>query len=400
MTRAVGHRLDGKTVLQVIPTLNVGGAERTTIDIARALVEVGATALVATAGGRLVSQVAEVGGEVLRLPVASKNPVTMVWNALRLAKTIRERSVDVIHARSRAPAWSAFLAARRTGTPFVTTHHGLHEARFAPKKFYNSIMARGDRVIANSSYIAERIRNDYHVAPSRLTTIYRGVDLNVFDQANVSAQRIEDLRFGWNVKPGQKVLLLPGRMTRWKGQWLLIDAIDRLQYEGSIEDIVCVLGGSGDSDNYQQELEASIRKNGLEANFRFPGLIEDMPAACVASDVVASASTDPEPFGRIAAEAQAMGRPVIASNHGGARETVADGETGWLFSPGDAAALADTIKTALSTSEAERAEMGQLGRKRIIEHFSLDAMCERTLSVYEELILEHTTAKYAEPADD
>jgi hypothetical protein len=216
-----GHNL---TVLQVTPELNAGGVERTTLEIAEAISRAGGLALVATAGGRLEPDLKTTGGELIRIPAASKNPITLIANAFKLAKVARERHVQIIHARSRAPAWSALLAARMAKVPFVTTYHGIYNAKSPLKAFYNSVMARGDAIIANSEFTREHILTNHDVMPERITAIPRGVDLDVFDPAKISADEIAALRTKWGVQPNQCVVLVPARLTRWKGQMILIEA--------------------------------------------------------------------------------------------------------------------------------------------------------------------------------
>lgn len=372
------------TVLQVLPALNVGGGvERGTVEIAAAIVAAGGRAIVASSGGNLVHDLTRVGAEHITLPLASKNPLRIYRNIDALAAVIREKQVDIVHARSRAPAWSALFAARRTAKPFVTTFHGTYNKRTAVKRLYNSVMARGDRVIAISGFIGGHVRRHYGVPNERIRVIHRGVDVEKFAPASVSAQRIVALAEEWRLTDGHPVVALPGRLTRWKGQTVFIEAIKRL----ARRDLRCVLIGSDQGrEDYRQEIESMINRYDLGGVMRMVDECRDMPAAYMLSDIVVSASTDPEAFGRVVIEAQALGRPVIATDHGGPRETVVEGETGWRIPPGDPQALADAIRHALDMTPQARQKMAERGIKNARENFTKDLMCNRTLEVYNEVL--------------
>jgi glycosyltransferase involved in cell wall biosynthesis len=373
-------------ILQIIPALDAGGAERTTIDIARALSRDGFTALVASEGGRLEPQLSAAGGELIRLPAGAKAPHIVIANALRLAKIIRERNVKVVHARSRAPAWSALMAARRTGTPFVTTYHGIYNARHPLKRFYNSVMARGDAVIANSQWTAAHVAAEYHIARARLHVIPRGVDLAQFDPAGIAPDRVAEQRAQWSAGADDLVVLLPGRLTRWKGQLVFVDALARLARAGSLPRLRAVMVGDAQGRaSYESELRNAISAAELGDRVFVAGHADEMPLAYLAADIVVSASIEPEAFGRVAAEAGAMGRPVIATDHGGARETVLPGLSGILTRPGDAEELAQAILRLAALGTQERAEMGARGRAHIVENFSLERMCADTIALYRKL---------------
>jgi len=373
-------------ILQIVPSLDTGGAERTTIDIARALTQAGWGALVATRGGRLAPELAETGGELISMQADSKNPRTIWANAGALAKLIRERNISLIHARSRAPAWSALMAARRCGIPFVTTYHGIYQARGPFKRWYNSVMAKGDVVIANSEWTAEHVRATY--APKRLVTIPRGIDLNYFDHAKVDAYRVTALRARWHVRSDERLVLLPGRLSRWKGQLVLLGAVGLLRKSGRLPAGVRVViaGDAQARDAYREELKQAVARCELNGIAAVEDHIDDMAAAYCAADIVVSASTDPEAFGRVPPEAAAMGRPVIATDHGGARETVLNGESGLLVIPGNVTALADALADLLSRPLADLAAMGAKGRDHIVRNFSLERMCTETLAVYRDLL--------------
>jgi glycosyltransferase involved in cell wall biosynthesis len=374
-------------ILQIVPSLDTGGAERTTIDIAAALVRDGLAALVASEGGRLEPILAGVGGKMIRMPVASKAPPIVIANATRLARLVRQGNVKLIHARSRAPAWSATLAARMARVPFVTTYHGIYNASNRMKRFYNSVMVRSDAIIANSEWTAAHIAREHRVARDRIIVIPRGVDLAEFDPAGVTPGRTESLRARWGLRDGEIVILLPGRLTRWKGQLVFIEALAQLARNGTLSNVRAVLAGDAQGrDDYAAELRDAIARARLADSVAIVGHVADMPAAYLASDIVISASTDPEAFGRVAAEAGAMARPVIATDHGGARETVLADISGLLVSPGDSAALAGALSTMIGMSAEVRAEMGGRGREHVREHFSLDRMCAETIAVYRRLM--------------
>lgn len=370
-------------ILQVLPALVTGGVERTTVDIAAALVEAECVALVASSGGPMVRELDRIGARHFTLPLASKNPWTIRANARALAKIIEAENVDIVHARSRAPAWSAWLAARRTGRRFLTTFHGTYNFRSRLKRWYNSIMARGELVIANSEFIADHAMTIYGVPEERIRTIPRGVDLFSFDPARVTPDRMILLAQAWRLQDGVPVVMLPGRITRWKGHAVLIRAMALLP-RGAAQ---CVIVGSDQGrEDYRRELEHLVEREGLGGTVRFVGDCKDMPAAYMLADVVVSASTDPEAFGRVAAEASAMGRPVIATDHGGARETIVPGETGWLVPPREPEALAEALRRALVLTAAERAILGARGQTHIRRNFSKTGMCSATLGVYTELL--------------
>ena len=384
-----GVRLTGRppAVLQILPSLVSGGAERGTVELAGALVEAGWTAYVASSGGPLERDLARTGATHLTLPLASKNPLVMRHNTARLTRLIRQLNVDIVHARSRAPAWSAWAAANATGRAFVTTFHNAYGAQTALKRRYNSVMARGDRVIAISQFVADHVARIYAVGPGRLRIVPRGVDLDVFDPNQVGAQRMIDLAGHWRLPEGVPVVMLPGRLTRWKGGLDFIEAIALL----GDRNICCVLVGAEQRRGFRRELEAAISKRGLDAAFRIAENCRDMPAAYMLADVVVSASRDPEGFGRVIAEAQAMGRPVVATDHGGARETIVPGATGWLVPPREPTALASAIGQALSLTREERQQLARRSIANIAARYIRQAMCAGTIRVYEELLFSQTT---------
>ncbi|HJU18720.1 MAG TPA: glycosyltransferase family 4 protein [Stellaceae bacterium] len=368
-------------VLQIVPSLVSGGAERGTVELAEALVASGWISYVASSGGPLAAAVARAGATHLTLPLAAKNPLAIRRNAWTLAQLIRRLGVDVVHARSRAPAWSARAAARATGRRFVTTFHNAYDTDLPFKRWYNSVMAKGDRVIAISDFVAAYAARVYGVGPERLRTIPRGVDLAVFDPHPIGPERLAALAHAWQLPDGVPVVMLPGRLTRWKGGLDFIAALAALR-----EEFCGVMVGAEQRPGFRSELQAAAARAGLGARFRIVENCGDMPAAYLLAAVVVSASRDPEGFGRVAVEAQAMGRPVVATDHGGARETVAPGESGWLVPPGNPPALAAAIGRALALSPEARRRLGERARAHVALRFTREAMCARTIGVYEELL--------------
>lgn len=379
-------------VLQVLPGLVTGGVERGTVDVAGAVAAAGWTSLVASSGGPLVREVERAGARHIALPLDSKNPFVMRANIERLQQVIAAHGVDIVHARSRAPAWSALFAARRAGVRFVTTFHGTYNTGNPAKRWYNSVMARGDRVIAASRFIVDHVVGQYHASPSLVRLIPRGIDFVRFDPARVSAERQAKLAREWRLPDGVPVVMLPGRLTRWKGQSVLIEAI---ALRGK-RDLRCLLVGSDQGrGGYRRELEQLIAQRGLETVVHIIDHCNDMPAALKLADLVVSASTDAEAFGRVAVEAQAMGKPVVATDHGGSRETVLHGETGWLIKPGDAAQLASAVDKALALSLEERQAIAERGISFVRTSFPRELMCSRTLDVYREVLAEQPVVRRA-----
>ena len=382
------------TILQIIPRLDTGGAERSVVEIAAAVVRAGGRALVLAEPGRLAPEVVAAGGEIMDFPAATKNPLRMLANARAIERVIRQWSVDLVHARSRAPAWSALLAARRARVPFVTTYHGAYGETNAVKRFYNGVMARGDVVIANSRYTADLIAQRYGTPRGRLEAIHRGVDCRQFDPAMIAPERVSALRARWGVDPAARVILHAARLTAWKGQSVLIDAAAKLKAAGQLGDAVVVLAGDAQGRHaYLQSLHTQVAQAGLQHQVRLVGHVEDMSAAYLTAHVTVVASTEPEAFGRAAIEAAAMGSPVIATAVGAPPETVLaepavgeDAITGWLVPPGDAAALAERLAVALALDPAERAAMAGRARAHVLAQFTVEAMQRRTLAVYDRLL--------------
>ncbi len=372
------------TVLQVLPALETGGVERGTVDIAEAIVAVGGRALVASKGGRLELPLLRGGAEHFKLPMASKNPLTMWANVGRLVSIIKEQGVELVHARSRGPAWSAYLAAKRCGVPFVTTFHGAYSTKGgALKRAYNAVMTKGDRVIAVSQGISEHMQQVYGTDPDKIRVIHRGVDTRDLDPAAIDPKRVVYLYEQWKLPDDKRFVTLPGRITRWKGQHLLVEAMRQVQTPDAC---ALIVGPGAGHEDYVLELHEAIRKHGLEDRVILADSCNDMASLYALSDVVVSASIRPEPFGRITAEAMAMGVPTVAPAYGGAAEQILHGQTGWLFEPQNAADMAQAIDHALSLSPEQRQQQGAAARQRALDHFSKEQMAQATLDVYAELL--------------
>jgi glycosyltransferase involved in cell wall biosynthesis len=370
-------------VLQVLPALVTGGVERGTIDLAAALKEAGWTAIVASAGGPMARELDRIGVQHIEGPFDSKNPLRMRANVAVLADIVRTHRVDIVHARSRAPAWSARAAARQAGAHFLPTFHAAYNTGgwLGLKKKYNAVMASGERVIAISDFVGEHVHRVYHTSLDRLRVIPRGIDMARFDPARVAQLRLVNLIEAWKLFDGQPVVTLPGRLTHWKGQDVMIEALARLQRR----DLRVLFVGSG-RPGQAEALQRKIAEAGLEAVVQLTGECSDMPAAYMLSDVVVSPATEPEAFGRVIVEAQAMGRPVIASDLGAGREVVRPGETGLLVPPGDASQLAMALDKMLKLSKGERERMGEAGRNFVSSTYTRDLMCARTIAVYGEVL--------------
>lgn len=391
--RAQGRALHGRTILQIIPRLETGGAERTTIDIAAALVQAGARALVAAEGGRLASELQAVGGVLVPFPAATKNPIKMALNTRRLAQIMQAERVDILHARSRAPAWVALGACRMAKLPLVTTFHGAYGGGSMLKLRYNSVMARGDIVIANSQFTADMIARLYPQAQARIRLVHRGVNLLQFSPAMVEPSRVARLRAEWGVEPDEPIVLLAARLTSWKGQKVLVEAARLLKAQG-VEGVRYILAGDAQGRSaYVGELDAFIEKSGLAGIVKRVGHCADMPAALKAASIAVQASTEPEAFGRAAVEAQAMGALTIVSDLGAVPETVlappdapAEARTGWRVPPGDPAALAQALGGALQLGATAREVIARRARAHVEANFSLDAMANKTLDIYRQLL--------------
>lgn len=373
------------SVLQIVPRMEMGGVERGAIEIAEAIAREGGRALIATAGGKMSPRAVKAGGEVIWMNVDTKNPLNIWQNARLLARLIQNLGIDIVHARSRAPAWSAYWATRRTGTPFITTYHGAYSEDFPFKRRYNSVMARGRPVIAVSDFIRNSVIEKHGVSADRVVVIPRGADIAVFSEEAVGNERAVKLADQWGLLDDPRpVIMLPARLSPLKGAEDLIDAADRLRAMRGNDFLILLVGQNG-GGGHGEVLRRRIDKLGVGDCVHLVGGCSDMAAAYKLASVVISASTRPEAFGRAIVEAQAMGRPVIATDHGGARETVAHGSTGWLYPPGDVARLTIELNKALNLDPSERAHMGMAARARVHSRYTVAAMQRATLDVYEQV---------------
>lgn len=369
--------------MQIIPELSAGGAEQGCIDIAAEIVKSGAQALVVSNGGNRIHELARSGAVHINMPVHSKNPLVMIKNIARLKKLIQRYNVSIVHVRSRAPAWSALQACKKTHARFMTTCHAPYNISGKTKKFYNSAIAQGERVIAISHYVAEYLNKNYRLDERTIRLVPRGIPMEKFHPTAVTPERLITLSEQWRIPDGANIIMLPGRLTRWKGHHVLIEALATL----GRKDLFCVIIGSDQGrSEYRQELEDTIQEKDLGGNVRIVDHCNDMPAAYMLSTVVVCPSTDPEGFGRVPVEAQAMGRPIIASDHGGAQETVLRGQTGWLTAPSDSDELAKAIEEALALTPTQRSMLATRAMAHVAENFTKDLMADKTMNVYAELL--------------
>lgn len=386
------------TILQVLPRLEAGGVERGTLEIAAAIQQAGYTPVVASSGGPLVSKLPKLGARHIQLPLDSKNPLRMYLNAKALYREIKEKNISLVHARSRAPAWSAYYAAKWANVPFMTTFHGLYSQEGRFKAFYNSVMVKGARVIAVSNCVKEHILSHFNtVDPSGIRVIPRGVDFNVFDPSKVGTDRVAQLIKAWRLpEESVPIIFCPGRISRIKGQHLLIEALSHLKDEH----FLCIIAGNDTGhETYRESLEEQIREAGLDGKARIAGNVSAMTEAYMLSHLVVVPSIKPESFGRVAIEAQAMGKLVVATNHGGAQETIVPNETGYLVAPEDAQAMAEAIRFALGLDEDTKLAMGQYAREHVLAKFTTQQMQDKTIAVYRELLDEAPATVTPVPVD-
>ena len=363
-------------VLQILPDLNAGGVERTVLETVEVLVANGHGAHVLSNGGRLVPELQAMGGVHHTAAIGSKNIFTVPWRIAGVRRLIAEQRIDIVHARSRAPAWPAMFAAHAERVPFVTTYHGVYNANSALKRGYNSVMAKGDIIIANSKFTCEHIIREHGTDPHKIAVIPRGVDMAIFDPDRITPMNALMRRTVWDVPAEAPLILLPGRLTRWKGQTVAIDALSYLPSDTHL----VLLGDPQGRNDYVSELKAQATRLGLIDRVHIPGHDSEVVSAYKAADIVICPSTDPEAFGRTAAEAQAMGRPVIAADHGGAVEVVEQGVTGWRTPPGDPKALAHAIGRVGDLAGLEGA------RARIATQYSKKSLQTALLQVYTDLM--------------
>ena len=380
-----------KRILQIIPNMEIGGAERTVLEITSFLKDTNFSSLVLTSGGKLIDDLERANIEVIKLKIDKKNPYSIIKNFFLFIKIFREEKINLVHVRSRAPAWSAIFAAKKLGIPVLTTWHGHVSNSSFIKKIYNSIMLKGDAVIANSIYTAENISKIDGINKSKIDIIPRGVDVNNFKKSDINSHEIAKIKENWKIFDKEKVIiLLPARLTKWKGHEVAIEAINLLKGETFFKNIVCLFAGEQkNSEKYIHNLNRLISSYSLEKKIRLIGKVENMPLAYHASDVILSPSIEPEPFGRIPIEAQASGKIIISCDAGAVKDTIKSGKnfTGFKAIPNNSESLADKIKIALKMENEEIQSMQKRAIMNVKNNFSLESMCKKTLEVYNRLLI-------------
>ena len=377
-------------VLQVIPKLGYGGAETGCYDIAHYLAEKDCGSFIATSSGELLKFVKKDKVKVFRLPVYSKNPILIIFNTIVLSILILINNIKIVHARSRAPAWACYLSCLITRRNFVTTFHGTYNFENNLKKFYNSIMLRSKLTIAGSNFIFNHISENYSEYLNRkkkLRVIFRGINIDYYNQKNISILKQEKIKQEWELLPDKFTILMPGRLTYWKGQEKLIEALNILieDYNNSNFEVV-ILGSDQGRKVYKKKLINLVQRYRLSQKIKFIDHCKEMPLAYSLADVVVSASIEPEAFGRVSVEAQAMGKPIVASNLGGSKETILKGKSGFLYKHDDARQLAKTLNTVIELDQDTLNSIGSEGRKNITKKFDVEAMCDSTLREYKKLL--------------
>ena len=377
-------------VLQVIPKLGYGGAETGCYDVAHYLAEKNCKSYIITSGGPLLKFIRKDKVKVFRLPVQSKNPILILLNTILISLIIIFLRIDIVHARSRAPAWSCLLSCKITRTKFVTTFHGVYNFSSSIKKFYNSVMVRSSLVIAGSNYVFDHIHKNYgHLINNkkRLLVIFRGINTQYFDNSNITNDKVQNVYSSLNLSSEKFKILLPGRLTRWKGQEMFIESLNLLKKKynkGNFQGII--LGSHQGRTVYFKKLISLIEKYGLKRDIIFIKHIKEMPVAYYVSDIVVSSSIEPEAFGRISVEAQAMRRPILASNHGGSKETIVNGKSGFLFDNNNPESLAENLNKLIEMDKDKLQSIGNEGRKNILKKFDVEQMCYSTFLEYKKLI--------------
>ena len=377
-------------VLQVIPKLGYGGAETGCYDLAHYLHENNCTSFIATSGGDLIKFIDKKKVKLFRLPVHSKNPLIIIFNTFALVFIILVNGISIVHARSRAPAWSCFFATKITRKKFVTTFHGTYNFNNSIKKFYNSIMVRSNLIIAGSNFIFSHINKNYSRylgAKKKLLVIFRGINVDYFDPSTTTETQEKQLLIDWQIDKSKKIILLPGRLTSWKGQESFIEALSLVNKELGYDSFYGVILGSDQGRNvYKKKIIRLVEQHRLTNQLKFIEHCKNMPVAYKISDLIVSASIEPESFGRIAVEAQSMKKPILASDIGGSNETVENGKTGFLFEAGNPVSLSNKILEILKLDESTLKSMGNEGRKNIIKKFNVEKMCFSTYSEYKKLL--------------
>ena len=377
-------------VLQVIPKLGYGGAETGCYDIAHYLPENNCKSFIVTSGGELIKFINNEKVKLIKLPVQSKNPLIIFFNAIVLIFIILFYNISIVHARSRAPAWSCLLATKVTGRKFVTTFHGTYKFNSKIKKFYNSVMVKSNLIIAGSNFIFSHIKNNYSKflkIKKKLLVIYRGINVDYFDPTTKTDAEEAELLKQWEIDDNKKIILLPGRLTSWKGQELFLEAINLANIQLGYKAFYGVILGSDQGrDLYKKKLIRLSEQFRMTKQIKFINHCKDMALAYKISNIVISPSIEPEAFGRVAVEAQSMERLIIASNIGGSKETIIDEKTGYLFEAGDAKSLSEKILKALNLDDTKLKTFGIEGRKNIVKKFNVEKMCFSTYSEYKKLI--------------
>ena len=377
-------------VLQVIPKLGYGGAETGCYDLAHYLAENNCSSYIVTSSGSLIKFIDKKKVKLIRLPVHSKNPIIMLFNFIALTFIILFCNISIIHARSRAPAWSSLLAAKITRRKFVTTFHGTYNFKNKIKKFYNSIMLRSNLIIAGSNFIFSHIKENYSKlldTKKKFLVIFRGINIDYFDASTVTDMEEDKLLNQWGLDRDKKLVIMPGRLSNWKGQEIFIEAINLVNRDlGYLPFYSVILGSDQGRDVYKKKLVRLVEQHRLTNNLKFINNCKDMAIAYKISDIVVSASTEPEAFGRVSVEAQSMKKPIIASNIGGSKETIIDNKTGFLFESGKPQELCKKIIEILQLDESTLKSMGNEGRKNVIKKFNVEKMCFSTYSEYKKLL--------------
>lgn len=370
-------------ILQVLPKLNSGGVEREVLDISEAIVKSGYRSYVASSGGPLVKQIEKNGSKHFNLALDSKNPFVIISNIFSLKKIILENNIDIIHAQSRAPAWSAYFAAKLAKCHFITTIHGAHSTKGLGKKLYNSVMTKGEKVIVVSNFIAQYAKKNYKFNHNKLQLIHCGTDLDKFNYKNIDKNRIIKLAEQLHIPFDKPIITLAARFSKNKGHSFLLEAIAKLPKNS----ITCLFVGDYSTNlKYKEELQNKINKSGLFNNIIFTGNVIDMPIIYALSDIIACVSTKPEAFGLVSIEAQALGKQVIACNIGGICETIIPGKTGWLVEPNNSNQLANYIQQILQMSDKEKIKSADLSRKNIEDNFSLATMNIKVINTYKNIL--------------
>ena len=377
-------------VLQVIPKLGYGGAETGCYDLAHYLPENNCSSYIVTSGGELLKFIDRKKVKVIKLPVHSKNPFLMLFNSIALIFIILLNNISIVHARSRAPAWSCLFATKITRRKFVTTFHGTYNFKNSIKKFYNSVMVRSDLIIAGSNFIFSHINQNYPKyldLKKKFLVIFRGINVDYFDSSTTLDSEESRLISDWEVDKNKKIILMPGRLTAWKGQETFIEALNLVNKELGYDSFNAVILGSDQGrDIYTKKIKRLAEQYRLTSQLKFIEHCKNMPLAYKISDIVVSASVEPEAFGRVAVEAQSMEKPIIASDIGGSNETIIDNVSGFLFQSGNAEALSKKIVEALQLDESRLKSIGIEGRKNIIKKFNVEKMCFSTYSEYKKLL--------------